>query len=443
MDQRAQYLIQVFEKIGSPLMTAVLEAAHSNPEQKDLGHDAQKVAELLGKSIQTSIELSQIIDISKLQEDGDSMRVALTGVSSPIIGALYKRSGKTPDDAALKKVMTAMESVLSFSENFTADEAHVERLKNLEAQGQTSDQYQIYVQYIHAFIPVLNALSAFTFGQNEQKLVMEVSSRLSVKASAIRKVLFPGLPSDFEKQVDLAILKALAEIYSACHMLETQRVGQLSDEQRAAEGPMSLAPIWKLFDERVALLETLAGNILPESAQNASGTQAGAPAPPPVAVETAPVAPPATTPATPPAAPSAPPAAPPPATPPTEAVQTPPPAAPPPVQETPTPPQQAQQGGFNPMTNFSKKPADPVQEQAAVPPTAPVTQPPPVTPPAQAETPPPTAPAQQAEAPPAAPPPASPPPAAPEQPSEAKEESQKSSGNPMAFFKPGAQDDED
>ncbi len=407
MDQRAQYLIQILEKIGSPLMHSVLQNLPAS-NQANLHAEAQKIAELLGRTVQTSIELGRIIDISKLGERGDSMRVALAAVAAPLIASIYRRNGAAPDEAALKRMTGALESVLSFSENFAPDEDNITRLQELRAEGRPTDHYQVYVQYMQAFIPVLDAISSFTFGQNESKLVMDVSSRLSAKASDIRQSLFGKVDPHLEKFVDLSILRVLADLYSACHMAETRRISGLSDEERTEMGQMSLAPVWALFDERIALLEALSRSIVPESATQSSGAQGVLPsvsapqAPPQIS---SPPQPPPITPAQSPPPPKAPPAVS------STPVQTAPAQAPvsQPAIQTQTPLQPAQaplpeglpaSSGQNPMAMFAKKPAAP---ETAKPPA-------PSTPPA-----PPTATPQEGAA----------------------------KTNPMAFFRPDTQNDDE
>ena len=52
MDQRTQFLLQVLEKIGSPLTMAVAAVPGNQA-----GSEAQRVAELLNKSVQLGLAL--------------------------------------------------------------------------------------------------------------------------------------------------------------------------------------------------------------------------------------------------------------------------------------------------------------------------------------------------------------------------------------------------
>lgn len=393
MDQRARYLLQILDKIGSPLMGVV---AQSGAPDEDA---AKTVAALLGKTVQASIDLGTVMDVNPAEAQDDSLRVALAGLAGPLVAQQYKKKGAIPDDADLKKITAPLQTVLTFSENFSPDAVNTQRLLDLQAKGQIVDGHQAAIQYIGAFIPVVEAIATFSFGQAEQKLVMDVTNRLVQRAAEMREALLPNLDAEDQKRAELGLLDTLARLYSACHLHETDKVMKMGEKAR--ESGFSTDPVWASFDSRTAMLEALARNLAPVTAAASPAQSAAPPSPPP-----APATPPE---ATPPPVQTTPPPAEPPAAP-----ETPPPAAPP--------------SGANPMSMFAKKPADgapPVQppETAATPVEPP--SPPPI---------PPAAPPVAPETPPAAEPPAAPP--------EEKGESEgdkggDSGGSPMSFFKKG------
>ena len=416
MDQRATYLLQILEAIGAPLMGAITGV--SNGAENTQG-EAQSMAALLAKTVEASIELGNIMDINPAEAQDDTLRVALAGLAGPLVAGQYAKRGQIPESPDLKKITSALQAVLSFSDNFTPTPETVERLKNLEASGQSVDTYQTQIQYMQAFIPVVEAIAAFPFGQAEAKLIMDVSDRLVKRSVELREALLPGVGDEAaQKRAELGLLKALALLYSACHKAETEKV--TSTDIEAQGGALSIDPVWKAFDMRAAMLEALAASMVPGGGSEAGGgskapavaASAAAPATPP------PTAPPPTAPppTQPPAATSAP-AAPPPEGPPAaEAPATPP--ATPPAQ----PPAQPQEQGGNPMAMFAKPKTD-AGQAASPPPAAPPPQPP-------ADTPPPAAAPPPTETPPPATPPAQPP-------TEGDEGDQSGEGNPMSFFKKG------
>jgi hypothetical protein len=317
MNQRAEYLLRVLEKIGTPLMASILQAPGRGAAD-ETHKDAQRMAELLAKTTQASIEMGQAIDLGALPDGGDSVRVGLAALAGGLIGTHYRQTGKAPGDNDLRKMTAALQTVLTYSGNFMPGADAAARLSNLEPLGQNADPQQTSLQYIHALIPVVSAVTSFPFGQPEQKLAMDVAARLTQRAMELREALLPGLQDDEQKRAELSLLGVLSKIYAACHDAETARMMSLTEEQRMMGG-VGMESVWKAFDIRAGILEALAKNMVPggtgSSSSSGSSTGSRAPAPPPAAppIFTPPPAPPPAAQPPPPQAPAPPPSNPPPA----------------------------------------------------------------------------------------------------------------------------------
>lgn len=243
--------------------------------------DAQKMAELLGQSVKMSISMAQAMDVNMAGSDGDTLRVALAALAGPLVAGQYSHHGRVPEEADLKRLTTALQAVLTFSENFTpaADTAQrldaVDAAEPLKGQGgnSTIDPVQTGIQYVYAFLPVVNAVGSFPFGQPEQKLIMEIAERLVTKAAELREALLPALEGEAQKQAELGLLSVLGRLYGACHMAETARVTALSEQGQ--EVPLSIDPVWKAFGLRAGMLEALAGNLVPGAGTRAAGGGGG------------------------------------------------------------------------------------------------------------------------------------------------------------------------
>lgn len=351
MTPRAAFLIELLDKLGGPLMAAVESRASGD----NVG-ESKTIAALLGQSVQLGMSLSQTIDTGDEQE-ADSLRVALTALSGPMIAELYRVQGRPPSEEDTKRLAKALEAVVTFAENFTPAAGHTARLKTLGTDRPLFDAAQSHIFYFSAMVPVLGAIAEFPFGQNETALVQEVAEKLAVRARSLREAL-SGSGSDMAEVsfTELMILHSLARVYAECHKAETKRLLDMEEP----EASPSLDPVWKAFDLRLSMLETLLNVALPSSDDGPVASPV--PAPPP---SKAPAA----------AAPAS--------------------------QEPSAPP-----GEGNPMTFFSKGPADTDATPSEPPPEA---APPPASP----------------ETPPLAPPAESVPPSG-------------EKSNPMAFFRPGA-----
>lgn len=347
MDQRAEYFLQVLEKIGSPLMEAIIERPHAEASTAD---EAQAIAALLSRTVQASIDIGKTMNFAALGEQGDALRLALAGLASNLISVHYKTNGKMPAEADIKRLTTALQAVLAFSENFSGDQSGAEALKTLQANGSPASPMQMTVQFIQAFVPVVNAVGSFSFGQPEQTMIMDVAQRLLGSATDLAASI-PGARSEADKRAaELAVLQALAQLYATSHRMEIARLMGLSDEQRQNQGANSgsIERIWQGFEARLGMLAHLTGSIMGTSSGTKTAVSGGTKAPAAASPAPAVAAPlPQAAPASKPAVFSAPPAS---------SSPVPPPAAPPAA------------GGVNPLSMFAKKPEEGTAAAAVTPP---------------------------------------------------------------------------
>ncbi|MFN3700827.1 MAG: hypothetical protein ACK4VI_04800 [Alphaproteobacteria bacterium] len=428
MAQRILYLAQIIEKIGAPLLVSVLSSMSTNdpssasPDEA-IKSEAHKIAKLLGKTVQLSIELGHIVEIDKSDPAQiESLRVALAGLSGPMIASLYSNTGRTPAEADLKKMSGALEAVMTFSDNFSPSDESTTRLKTLQADARPTDHHQTNLQYLQAFVPVADAIAGFSFGQTEKKMMQDAAEKINTKARQLSQSIADKAPSSLDieaqKPLTLALVKALADIFTLCHRAEMKKIMALQDPDISAQ-TNSLASLWDNFELRAAMLETLAdhlfaGNIA--SSAQSSGNKVASPLSQPQNIPNADAATTTGAPAT------MPPAPPPPAQPQIQA---------PPAQQQAPP--ASSPAATNPMSMFVKPKADdsgaaaqPVQPTQApqsqdLPQPPPQATPPQTTPPPAVETPPQSQGQGQGEPP----------------------QEKSAGGNPMSFFKSPPKEGED
>jgi hypothetical protein len=449
MNNRAAYFIQILEKIGTPLMEAVIARGTTETEET-----AKHVAEILTQSVQASIDLGPLIEIEKLGEDADAARVSLAAISSNMLAEYYRAKGKMPGAGDVKRMIGGLQAVKSFSENFTATKEASQRIASLKADGSPVDPLQEQLQYLKAFAPVIDAIGEFAFGEPEQKMISDVAKRLTGKASDLTKKYFASAKEGDQKHIERGVLETLTQLYATCHYAEITRLSAPDAKKDAAVS--SLEKVWADFDWRVVLLESLAASMVPgmkiEDAQKPSAastpvppvSQTPAEAPLPPAAPAAPEKPPETPPAGEPVKPDTPQVSEnqAPQTPPQSSSQSPQQETPPqpPAQEAPAEqPPAAPQQSSNPMSAFIKKPSGDSAPQS------PAEAPPPPAAPAAPEKPPETPPAGEPVKPdtPSAPPPSQDSGSGSDQAGDSAQgggpppsgESSQPSGSPMSFFK--------
>lgn len=270
MNERIAYLSQIVDKIGSPLLLSILETAARNPgarSAESMKDDAQKLAELLSRTVMLSIDLGKMIEIEKSSpEHTESLRVAMAGLASPIVGRQYEQLRRPPAEADLKKVSGALEAVLAFADNFSPSPENAIRLNLLNATGTPADAHQVTIQYLQAFVPIAGAIAVFPFGQPERKMIQDTAERINQRASEMVGYVFGDtISTDQRKLTELAFVKSLAEFYSSCHEREMERFTAGGKTDAAAQ-QRAIAGIWTDFEARASMLETLAASLTPDHA---------------------------------------------------------------------------------------------------------------------------------------------------------------------------------
>ena len=274
MDSRTDFILQIIESIGLPLVEAVEGAS----KQNDAAQAAETIGALLSGSTAFGAEIGKALDFKGDDLVKSSVRANLAAVAAKIIATQYKKHNKVPGDAEHKRVITALESVLTFSDNFTPDVDSIARMKSLSENYELFDTQQINISYVLALVPAVNAVGGFSFGQSESKLLQEITDKLGQRAQSIRKTLF-GEELEFNeaKLLELSLLRMLVRLYSDCHKEETDRIMKLDE---AARSSIKIDSVWAEFEKRAQMLETLATSFIPAKggASEASSQQPAAPA---------------------------------------------------------------------------------------------------------------------------------------------------------------------
>lgn len=255
MSKRADFLVQILERLGAPLMAAVNAVSVKESGGADVSRDAERIAQLLTRSVQFSVIMSES---SGLRNGGDSVRLALAALGAELMGAQYSQTGKIPAEADIRKTTEALGAVLAFADNFALAADNHARLENLRPGDVLADDAQINIQHIALFAPVVAAIMAFPFGQPEKKLVQDIAARLTQTAAAMQSRIGSGADDRTNKRGELEILRGLARLYASCHETETKRIMAMNPGARS--GAQSLDPVWKSFEEGAAMLEIIAGN---------------------------------------------------------------------------------------------------------------------------------------------------------------------------------------
>ncbi|HTK83901.1 MAG TPA: hypothetical protein VL625_02345 [Patescibacteria group bacterium] len=282
MTERHLMQVQVLERLGVPLITA----AGGGVMATEGPQIAEKLAGLLGKSIQAALALGKAMDLPDADPQADSVKLALAAISAGLIAGYCRQTGKVPDDNETKRLTGALETILSYGDNFLPAAG---RLKGIEQGAYPVDDNQISIQTINALVPVINAVAGFPFGRAERSLAQEISQRLGARATAMRKAMAPSVTEDgTAKLMELGLLRSLVALYVTCHEAGKMKLMAMSEAERAAAaqqngGLLPMDPVWQAFESQAAMLEMLGSGVMQGAPAAAGNGDARAPVqqPPP------------------------------------------------------------------------------------------------------------------------------------------------------------------
>ncbi len=266
-------LLVAFRLVGVPLMQAMAEAAASAAEgssksAEEAGETAgssDRFAELIDSAVALSSAIaSGIKDSSQGEADDASLRWELVGPASQVVAAHYRASGHamTADEAAAFSAMTE-----KLQEKFKVQiPAGGDSLPNTLAAFRS--------RMMEAMVPVIGAVSQYSFGRAEHALLAEISERLIKTADQVTRALAPsGATPEEWRMLCWNILRSSGQIYTECHYAEADRLLYMDADERAAYfgqhgGVIPMVQVWQAFNQRMAMLATLAAYLeVPESAQ--------------------------------------------------------------------------------------------------------------------------------------------------------------------------------
>jgi hypothetical protein len=284
MSNRSDFQVRILSALAVPLVKAVGQVQATKKTDSDQGSkiEAETTAELLAKSVQLSVALSNGMDLKETDSSGDSIRLLLAICSGEVIADRYLRSAKSPSDNDIQKIASAMGAVLTFSDNFVASAESVLRVDQLSPGFPIEDETQISVQYIACLSPVVGAVSSFSFGRSEQKLVQEITSKLISSAGEIVNSFNPSLTGLDLRKAELTVLRGVVDLFVTAYDAEKTRLLSMDDQSRsqAAAAGFSLDPVWEDYGVKVGLVKVLASHISPSNTSASSSSEAKAPAAP-------------------------------------------------------------------------------------------------------------------------------------------------------------------
>lgn len=251
-DQRMRALAVALRHVGGPLLTALLEAApqESGPNGLIRHINFEAFPELIDSAASLARRIS-----GQMEGDDSSTTLRWGAISAAcqLVAANYKATGQALD-AVVAEPMLAIVNALP------------EKFKNLTTGGVESVPNQVATfraKMLEALVPVVGAVSQYSFGRAEHGLLAEVAERLMKTADQITRSLAPvGSTPEQWRLLCWVVLKSAGQVYADSHYAESDRLLCMNPDDRAAYfakhgNIVPMTQVWQEFNQRMALLATL------------------------------------------------------------------------------------------------------------------------------------------------------------------------------------------
>lgn len=264
MDLRTLYSIKVFEKIGAPIINALLEK--HNTQDADLSVDqAQEMAQLLNVCVKLSNDLSKKFDIHT-PEDGDAIKLSLASIVSGFMAKSFLQSGDVPKDKELDIYTKHLETLLNLVGKFeiSQDSAN-RRLRLVESDplavtGRTLyDADQIVLKAMDALMPIAEAISATHQGDGHDDIINSIMQALEKRVQSIRQDLYKDVSNESDQSlIELGITRTLVKLYAQSHLKIYE---QYKDDEDVLYEEV-VKEIWRDADLRISVVVSLTKKII-------------------------------------------------------------------------------------------------------------------------------------------------------------------------------------
>lgn len=228
----------VIHGVALPLINAVSNGQHGHDEDTVVEH----VAELLTLASTTVALVDQESALQETPLVEVSARIDLLATCCQILARDYTQNNKVPSAEGLKRHAQSLNALLS---------AH-----GMQAIHSGKTQEGLKFAYLEGYGPMIEAVHNFSFTQNENKMITEVTQKVeSFVEAVIQKVYSEAV----QENVRFHIRSALLSFYGASHMCEVNRIVELNDYQRDREqSHTQIENIWTNFGLRQEMLSVIA-----------------------------------------------------------------------------------------------------------------------------------------------------------------------------------------
>lgn len=233
-----QALADLFIALGTPLVSALQTVESWSGETLPLPKKAENLAKLLNVTVDFATKITRKLDIRDAYTL-ETVRGKIIRIVTPVIAETYIANGEAPKEDTLKELTDLFDVLLSFADSVSPEDDKSVKPHKMAAM-------------IEACEPVLSAVKSHSFGLPQETVFAGIADGIHNRSAA----LADRLHSD--DAVQSGLFRAVAGIYAASHNALTARI---EAGQSDIDGEDALKAVWQDCDERLAMMQGLAGYV--------------------------------------------------------------------------------------------------------------------------------------------------------------------------------------
>ncbi len=256
---RLRALTAMLQKLAAPLLAAVCEVSPTaGQDEATIANASNTIEELADRVAQLSESIAANLGASGQGAD-DWARWAVTGAASQCVAAHYRASGRPLEMAEADAVVALLLKL----------EQKLPQLHSADDDVPANSLATFRARMLEALSPVVGAVAQYAFNRQEHALLADIAERLVLATDQLTRALAPAGCSAAEwRTLAYSFLKAAGQLYTESHYAEADRLLYMNPEERAAYftqhgNVVPMQRVWQLFDQRMAMLATLAAYVDP------------------------------------------------------------------------------------------------------------------------------------------------------------------------------------
>ncbi len=249
----------VFRRIAAPLLSAVTGYRAPAAEGETAPPaEAGQIATTFMSLVESTVEISRAItERLRFGDNNQAAQWLTAGAAADAVAGFYRANGRPLGPSEIEPLLAALETALTQG---------MERL-GFRRDTLDTDPTPPLGHVYKALAPVVTAVARFSFGRDQNELLLEITDRLMSIAGGVTARLNKSENPDV---LYYSILDVAGEFYMECHFAEMDRLLEMPPEERKEyvrthDKQIPMEPVWETLNLKLSMLEAVTRHLQEQS----------------------------------------------------------------------------------------------------------------------------------------------------------------------------------